>query len=200
MTKSKRLGLAFGAWIAFVVCAALGGGIGVAAEFSADLSVQTKGEEPMVGKVFVKNGKIRQEVGEGGEHQVMIIRPDKQVSWMISPEDKTYTEIAYQANDKAMEEWSPEVEKGAKFLSDEAVGEHPCKKFEVIEEGEKTYYWVSKKLNFPIKFEDSETTFEYKNLKEGSVADSLFDIPEGFEKMVMPEMPPDKPGAPPVPE
>jgi Domain of unknown function (DUF4412) len=160
-----------------------------AVEFSADLVIQPKGDEAMSGKIFVKGDKVRQETSEEGETQIMIIRPDKKVTWMITPEEKTYMEMPYQSEDKTFEEWTAEKEKKAKFLGEETASGLPCKKFETVEDGEKTYFWISKQYAFPIKVEDAEVTMEYKNIKDGSVPDSLFELPSGYEKMSMPILP-----------
>jgi hypothetical protein len=36
---------------------------------------------------------------------------------------------------------------------------------------------------------EGESSFEYRNIKEGGVADSLFQVPAGYTKMEMPGMP-----------
>jgi len=164
-------------------------GFSLAAEFSADFYVKTTGEDDVKGKIFVKGNKIRQEVTEEGDTQIMIIRPDKNVTWMITPGEKMYMEIPYESDSQSVEPWTPEKEKSAKYLGEETVNGHAAKKYEIVEEGEKVTYWVSKKLNFPVKIEDSESVMEYRNIKEGSVADSHFEVPSGYEKMTMPVMP-----------
>ncbi|NSW86102.1 MAG: DUF4412 domain-containing protein [Syntrophobacteraceae bacterium] len=161
----------------------------MAIEFSADMFIQPKDEEPLKGKIYVKGDKVRQEMTEEGEVQIMIIRPDKKVTWMIIPEDKTYLEMPYQAEDKTFEEWTAEKESKAKLLGEETVSGLQSRKYESIEDGEKTYFWISKKFPFPVKVEDVEVTMEYRNIKEGSVPDSLFELPSGYEKMTMPMMP-----------
>lgn len=108
---------------------------------------------------------------------------------MIIPEDKTYLEMPYQAEDKTFEEWTAEKESKAKLLGEETVSGLQSRKYESIEDGEKTYFWISKKFPFPVKVEDAEVTMEYRNIKEGSVPDSLFELPSGYEKMTMPMMP-----------
>ncbi len=168
-------------------------GVGVAAEFSADFLVRTKGEEDISGKIFVKGKMIRQEMSEEGETQIMIVRPDKSVTWMLTPEEKMYMEIPYQSSEgESFEEWSLEKEKNAKLLGEETISGYPTKKYELVEDGEKSYFWVSKKLSFPIKVEDTESVMEYKNIKEGNVADVLFEVPAGYEKMSFPAAPLDK--------
>lgn len=160
-----------------------------ALEFSADMIVQPKGDEPMTGKIYVKGEKVRQETTEEGDTQIMIIRPDKKVTWMITPEEKSYMEMPYQSEDKTFEEWTAEKEKNAKLLGEETVSGLACKKYESIEDGETTFFWIAKQFPFPIKVEDAEVIMEYKNIKEGSVPDSLFELPAGYEKMSMPVLP-----------
>jgi outer membrane lipoprotein-sorting protein len=52
--------------------------------------------------------------------------------------------------------------------------------------------WISENLNYPIKmvyhssYGDMHT--EYKNINEGRVKDSVFEIPKGYKKMTMPGM------------
>ncbi len=175
--------------VSFAVLAFLGTAQAKAAEFSADMVIVPIGDEPMKGKIFVKGDKVRQETTEEDETQVMIIRPDKKLTWMISPEEKTYVEMPYQSTDKTFEEWTADKEKNAKSLGEETVSGMPCKKYETVEDGEKTLFWISKQFPFPIKIEDSEVTMEYKNIKLGPIDDSLFELPAGYEKMAMPVVP-----------
>ena len=98
--------------------------------------------------------------------------------------------MPYQSTDKTFEEWTAEKEKNAKFLGEETVSGMPCKKFEVMEDGEKTVFWLSKQFPFPIKVEVSDVTIEYKNIKSGSLNDSLFEVPAGYEKIAVPLIPP----------
>ncbi len=175
--------------VSLTVLSLLGPEQAKAIEFSSDLVIVPKGDEPMEGKIFVKGDKIRQETSEEDGTQIMIIRPDKKLTWMITPEDKTYMEMPYQSEDKTFEEWTPEKEKKAKLLGQETVSGIACKKFETVEDGEKTTLWVSTQFPFPIKVEDSETTMEYRNIKLGPLPDSLFELPPGYEKMAMPIIP-----------
>ena len=176
--------------VSFAALGFLGVAQAKAVEFSADMFIVPKGDEPMKGKIFVKGAKVKQETSGDDETQVMIIRPDKKLTWMLSPEEKTYVEMPYQSTDKTFEEWTADKEKNAKFLGEETVSGMPCKKYEIIEDGEKTSLWISKQFPFPIKIEDSEMTMEYKNIKVGPIDDSLFELPGGYEKMAMPIVPP----------
>jgi hypothetical protein len=175
--------------LAVAVPMLLGPGQVKAAEFSADMVIAPKGDEPMKGKIFVKGDKVRQETVEEDESQIMIIRPDKKLTWMITPEEKTYMEMPYQSEDKTFEEWTAEKEKKAKFLGEEKVSGMSCKKYELVEDGEKTYFWISSQFPFPIKVEDPEVIMEYQNIKLGPLDDALFELPQGYEKMAIPIIP-----------
>ncbi|NLJ29005.1 DUF4412 domain-containing protein [Desulforhabdus amnigena] len=178
--------------VAVAFCIVLISAPALAAEFSADMVFQPKGEAPMTAKVYVKGNKMRQEAMEEGEKQIVIVRPDKKVSWMIDPEEKKYIEMPYEDEENLFEEWSLEKQEKAKFLKEENAAGVPCKKYEIDEEGEKTSIWISTKHSFPVKVEDSETIVEYKNIRDGSLEDSLFELPEGYEKISVPTMDEDK--------
>jgi len=160
-------------------------------EFSADIVIVPKGDEPMNGKIFVKGDWIRLETSDEDGPQVTIVRPDKKVTWILSPEDKEYEEIPYMSMNKTFEEWTAEKEKNSKFIGDETISGMHCKKYQAMEDGEKTIYWIAKEFPFPLKIEDPDLTTEYKNIKMGKVQDSLFELPEGWGKKYAPNVPPE---------
>ncbi len=192
MGKSALFKLSGICIVMITCCLFVWAGMSVAAEFSADLVVKAQGEQEILGNVKIKGNKMRQEVMDEGEKQTLIVRPDMGVTWMIIPEEKMYMEIPYQSGNKTFEEWSTDKESKAKFLGDETVAGQPCKKYELVEDDVTTYFWVSKKMSFPIKVVDEDTIMEYRNIKEGSVSDSEFDLPQGYEKMSVPVLPDDE--------
>ena len=62
-------------------------GRSIAEEFSADM-INTIGKVTTQSKLYVSGNKIRMDMKEG----VMIIRSDKNISWMLMPSDKMYME------------------------------------------------------------------------------------------------------------
>jgi outer membrane lipoprotein-sorting protein len=163
---------------------------GFAQEFSADYSVHEKKQNVSInGKIFIKGDKLRQETQMEGMKQIMIIRPDKNVIWMIMPKGNTYMEMSHVADDKKTEPWTSERESKAKYMGKETVSGLSCKKYQYIEQGETYYSWISEKFPFPVKTEYSQGLIEYKNIKEGKVPNSLFEVPPGYSKMSMPKMP-----------
>jgi outer membrane lipoprotein-sorting protein len=83
-----------------------------------------------------------------------------------------------------------------KYLGKEKVNGYMCSKYRYTLHGKSSgtaIYWISKKLNFPIKMKVDETsggiTMEFRNIQEKTVPASLFNIPDGYQKMSMPMMP-----------
>ena len=168
-----------------------------AAEFSADMISEIP-EKTSVGKVYVKGNKIRYEFLEGDEKAVSITRLDNGVTWILMPEEKMYMEILGVRKDAIDPEIEKKIEHMAekKYLGKEKVSGYVCEKYQFVYH-EKTMgtmtQWFSKKLNYPIKIEHKSPSYymfiEYKNIKEGGVSDSLFEVPAGYQKMQMPMMP-----------
>ncbi len=174
---------------AVIACVFFWSGACSAVDFSADLFMEEKGDQKITGKIFVQGDKIRQEIVEEGEKQVMIFRPDKGVIWLITPDEEMYMEMPYQADNKRFEKWSPERESNARFLGNETVSGLACKKYEIQDDGEKTFFWVSDMIPFPVKVQYRNGVREYKSIKENALSDSLFDVPAEYTKIVMPVVP-----------
>ena len=157
-----------------------------AMDFSAEVIVEPRGEETTTGKVYIKGDKVRQETVVDGETEVTVVRPDKQVTWTISPRSRTYMETPYQPEDRGFEEWNREKEQRTKLVGAGTVSGIPCKRYEDVQDGERIYYWVSEKLPFPLRVEDPDFKIEYRNIQEGPVDDSLFEVPPGYTRTAIP--------------
>ncbi len=182
----------------FTICCVgfLAGAVCLAAEFSADF-VEIRGSRTSSGKFFMKDGKIRREVTEG-KPGILISRPDKNVVWMVNPVNKTYVELPGIGDEAAA---LSEAQSAAKKLGDrklvgeESINGYACDKYAFVFNDKALgtqYQWVSKKFKIPIKLESEGARFqmsrEYKNIKEESVPDSLFDLPAGFTKVALPAL------------
>ena len=172
-------------------------GMALAAEFSADLIIDNP-QGKVTGKVYVKADKIRQEILKQDINQVIILRLDKGITWSLMPENKMYMEIP----GIGKEATDPEIEKKIKDMAEkkslgkEKIGGYVCEKYQYIYHDKSLgvlTQWFSKRLNYPIKTEYKAASYhmltEYKNIKEGKIADSLFEIPSGYQKMQLPMMP-----------
>ena len=170
-----------------------------AAEFSANIITRAEGQE-MRGKIFMKGQKIRNELDAEGQTNITIVRPDKKVVWMVMPAEKMYMEMP--VTDEAQEKLlikKPEDQAKMKLLGTETVNGYECDKYEMSTtvEGKpvKQYNWVAKKLGMAIKVEAADGSFsmEYRDINMAGVADALFEVPQGYQKMAMPfQMPPMK--------
>ena len=162
-----------------------------AAEFSADM-VMTSGGTTTTSKIFTKGEKSRME--PQGQPTYSIVRNDKKVMWMVMTDQKTYMEMT------ADPKQAPQGDKvtgevSRKLIGKETIDGHSTEKYEVtFKDGNKTekmYLWIATDIKFPVKMAavDGSYTMEYKNIKMGAQADSLFEVPSGYKKMAMPAMP-----------
>jgi hypothetical protein len=170
---------------------------GNAGDFSADM-MMTSSMAIMKGKVFLKGGNFRQEMAMGGGQQITIFRKDKNLVWVLIPQQKMYMEMP--GGDKQnMAPIDPaEIEKRGKkkYLGKEKINGYMCSKYQYTSNdgsiGPATY-WIAEKLNFPVKIEmdgpSGHTIMEYRNIREKTVSSSLFTIPSGYQKVSMPMMP-----------
>ncbi len=173
------------------------GGATLAAEFTADF-VEKQGQATVTGRIWVKGDKIRREVQKGGEAGVVIMRLDQGVVWNIVPDQKRYMETPnVRRSDVDSPEMKKELEKMAerRELGKERVNGYECDKTQFMYRDKAMgtmAQWVSKKLGHPVKVEhrgpkgEIISFIEYRNIHEGAVSDSLFELPAGYEKTELP--------------
>lgn len=183
------------------VCALLSAfffsGIALAGDFSADFLSKSAdpSDMPGKGKMYMKNGMMRYDI----EENVVIMRPDKGVMWILMNEEKMYMEQPVQGQGR-MQQWKPERVHAARNLGKENVSGYACTKYEISSQGNPLRYWVSDKIPFPVKMEDGNGYMLLKNIQEGNVSQALFEIPKGYQKMVIPTMPGMPQGMPGMPQ
>jgi len=174
-------------------------GLAQATEFSATMVSKMHGQE-MTGKIFIKGDKVRTESEAQGQTSIMIVRPDKNVLWILMPQQKVYVETPLSDDpQQKMMTMSPQDNPNMKLVGTETIKGYECDKYETTasHEGQTTkhYAWISKKLGMPIKTTsaDGSMSMEYQDIKVGKLDDSLFEPPKGYRKMPMPvPMPPAK--------
>jgi hypothetical protein len=174
-------------------------GLAQAAEFTATMITKAGGME-IPGKVYVKGDKMRNEIAAAGHTSIHIMRPDKKLVWIILPQQKAYMEmpISQEAQQKMMTLTEKQKAKMTK-VGTETIDGYNCDKYETTMDHQgkpmKVYTWIATDLGIPIKIvsQDGSFSMEYKDIKTGQVADSLFEAPQGYQKMKMPfAMPPAK--------
>ncbi|MEW5733908.1 MAG: DUF4412 domain-containing protein, partial [Thermodesulfobacteriota bacterium] len=178
-------------------------------EFSADQVVKGPMGMEQRSKVFMAKKMARYDEGQ----RSTIVRWDKNVTWMLNNQDKTYFESAIQ-NDKmpmTMRDMEKSVER--KKLGEEKVEGRACEKYQVKMDLQKAMAaqmakekdeefkkfmsqmkkeitlltWMDKELGVPVKtqMEDGTTTL-LTNIKVAAQPKSLFEIPAGYKKVSTP--------------
>lgn len=173
-------------WLLLLLC--LLPGWVQAAEFSATVVTRLNGRETR-GKIYVKGDKLSREVASGQETTVAILRPDRNLIWIVRPASKVYLELPFteeMAGDLAQftKERADKV-----LLGTEEINGYLTDKYETSVKNNggavKHLMWVARKLGQPIKAVSPDGSFsmEYRDIKEGGVPDAVFEAPPGFEKM-----------------
>lgn len=166
-------------------------GTSLAIEFSSDIVMTAEGKK-MTGKMYAKGELSRMEMTAEGKQIITITRVDKKVSWTLMPEQKMYMEMPLNPKDTPKTEIKGEIDR--KLEGSETIDGHPTNKYLITyKEGkttEKVHQWVATDINFPLKTADvnNKWVHEFKNVKVGSQPDSLFEVPDGYNKMKMPGM------------
>jgi hypothetical protein len=165
-----------------------------ATEFSADTITKFQDQGEMHGKMFFKPDKFRMEMKMHGD-MIMITRIDKKVAWNVMPSEKMYMEMPIDLSKKPRVEEKFEGEIERKQVGTETIDGHPTKKYlityKVDNKQDQVYQWMATDINFPVKTAavDGSWIQEFKNIKMGSQPDSLFEVPAGYQKIQMPQMP-----------
>lgn len=166
------------------------------AQFTADM-IQTSDGETTISKLYVEEPFYCIEQEEDGNAVRVIVNKNEQITRVVRPSDKMYLEMGSmgmlsKVNDVFMSVEDLQSSTDAKLLGKEEVNGYSCDKYVVNRDGKDVMtFWISSELGFPIKVENTmgnKTTMELKNIKEGDVEDSIFQIPAGFTKMQMPGM------------
>ena len=171
----------------------------LAAEFSAEMTSDQMGEG-VKSKIYIKGDKVRME-GTSPEGETYITIMDIKAGSVITlmPQEKIYMEMSGMMAQSQMSQFEIEEEiakvADKRLVGVEHVNGYLCDKYEIVYHDKSLgvlTQWVSQKLNYPLKMIYSSSygtsSTEYKNIREGGVTNSLFEIPAGYSKMEMPGM------------
>ena len=188
-----------GGLIALIALAFLVAGSCSAAEFSADVIQKGRGEI-LSGKLYVKAAKVRKEIVSGGRKEIVIYRPDQKAVLLLYPGRKTYMTVSDRIisglDDPSARARLKKIST-VKHLGNEKINGYVCARTQWVTRGTSPLTlteWYSKKLDRVIKIE-MKTRFETsliecRNIKEGGVSSTLFDLPRGYKKIATPTPPP----------
>jgi len=180
--------------IAIVLFVFLFAGTVSAIEFSADTITTFKGEQQTKGKMYYKPDRFRMDM-KVHEKMIVITRIDKKVLWNIMTEEKMYMEMPFDLKNKPKVEEKFEGEIDRKEVGRETIDGHPTIKYlityKVDNKKDQVYQWMATDINFPVKTSavDGSWTQEFRNVKIAAQPDSLFEVPAGYKKMQMPQIP-----------
>jgi hypothetical protein len=155
-----------------------------AAEFSAEL-INTHRGQKNIAKIYVQAEKMRMETP--GTEEYTILRSDKKLIWIVIPDEKTYIEIPTTPAPRGDAKMKGEI--GRELVGSETVNGYETKKYEVryLDQDtlHKAHQWIASDLNYPIKISalDGSWSTEYRDIKAGPQDKSLFEIPEGFDRV-----------------
>lgn len=180
--------------IAIVLFVFLFAGTVSAIEFSADTITTFKGEQQTKGKMYYKPDRFRMDM-KVHEEMIVITRIDKKVLWNIMTKEKMYMEMPFDLKNKPKVEEKFEGEIDRKEVGRETIDGHPTIKYlityKVDNKKDQVYQWMATDINFPVKTSavDGSWTQEFRNVKIAAQPDSLFEVPAGYQKMQMPQIP-----------
>jgi hypothetical protein len=158
------------------------------AEFSAKMVLREHGRD-VLGKIYVKDGKMRQDFIDDRGQTITIVRRDKHRVWVIMPVDNTYVEMPLGPHlPGQFLQIPPEAISKHKVCSEEING-YQVDRIEVTLRGgplgtTRQTYWVAPKLGLPIKTvtADHQYSVEYRDIREKKLEDLLFEVPPGCHK------------------
>jgi len=164
-------------------------------EYAAD-SILEADEMTMKARIYHAPGKERREQAIGDLKQVFITRKDKNVAWVVMPEEKMYMEMPFaQAKENDMDLSSYKIERTP--VGEETVEGVKTTKSKVVMTGPDGanfdgFLWttpdgVTMKIDAVArgKGEKARMKMTLKNLKIGKQDPTLFEIPAGYQKMMM---------------
>lgn len=177
-------------WLAFWFMLIVGGDpiqTALALDFSADRIVKN-GESVITAHVNAKEDRWRFEYAQPQRGaNIMIVRVDKQYSWLILSKRRQYLEVPITADHLLTVTEAMEGEVSREFVGDETLNGHATELYEVTvaEQGEtRQYYrWVTKAQRFPLKTVSKQGKWseEYRRLIFTEQSPFLFELPRRLD-------------------
>lgn len=172
----------------------LSGMVGAAynSEYDAAYTMKSSGQT-ITQKIFFKGGnKIRIEMKTKDGEARMITRLDKSVTWLLMDAQKMYMEQKF--DQQTWKQYQCDQQKAKKIGSEKVLG-YKCDIYETTEGNAKYTYWMIPKafaLTRSVMTENGKEKFRMEATAVHLVkqADSLFEVPAGYQKlsMKMPKM------------
>ncbi len=170
----------------------------VSKQYSAVMTITPKGGAVMTSKICADNGKMRTEMATtvGGQF-ISIIRPDLDKVYTLLPSKKIAMEMPYDPNKFKAATQAANPDGTFVAIGPDPVDGVACTKYKMTDkDGKVFFFWVdtTKKSLVKMTPEDGTVTITWSDFVSGPQDASLFEVPDGYQKMNMPTMPG---GAPP---
>ena len=158
------------------------------AEFSAKMVLRQNGQD-VLGKIYVKDGKMRQDFLDDRGQTITIVRRDKHRVWVILPVDNTFVEMPLGPHLPGQFLQIPPEALSKHQVCSEKLDGYQVDRVEVTLRGgplgtKRQTYWVAPKLGLPIKTvtADRQYSVEYRDIQEKKLEDKLFEVPPDCRK------------------
>lgn len=164
-----------------------------ALDFSADRIVKN-GSSVVTAHVNAKADRWRFEFShpQGGA-SVIIVRMDRQSSWLIFSKRRQYLEVPITSDHKLVVSETMEGEISRELVGDETLQGYPTELFEVtVNEGgtvRQYYRWVTKAHRFPLKTvsKQGQWSEEFRRVVFTEQSPYLFELPHRLDPAITPE-------------
>jgi len=158
-----------------------------ALDFSAERIVKN-GESVVTAHVNAKDDRWRFEYAQPQRGaSIMIVRMDKQHSWLILSKRRQYLEVPIVADHVLTVRETMDGEVSREFVGDETLNGYPTELFEVtVAEGghiQQYYRWVTKAQRFPLKTVRKQGTWseEFRRVIFTEQSPFLFELPRRLD-------------------
>ena len=159
-------------------------------DYSATRVIESK-PGPFVSKIYVSEGKERSETTVGEKQMITIIRPDKNIAWILMPATKTYQEVGVEtAVSYSHQQLFPEGE--FKKLAQETLDGIKATRYQVLQsKAPAGSLWLSEE-GIPLKAEKAADevlglppiSLRLQDVQVGKQDAALFELPAGYQKFV----------------
>jgi hypothetical protein len=179
--------------VAGIVTVVLGCG-GKVDEYAASQVMTRNGRQQHASTLYVSGAKMRVDMPHpsGRGSLVTIVRQDRQVVWMLFPEQKAYRETGIDSAELGALARSVDSTQVVEELGAETVAGYPCRKVKLrtkvtvlgrTVESTSTA-WISPRFDLPLRSEhEGGAVTEVKDIAPGSQPAELFEVPTGFRKV-----------------
>lgn len=159
-------------------------------QFSADQIMKVSGKV-ITSSLYVDGSNLRTEMNiPGAPPMTSIVNGSKKVVWMLMP-GNLYMEHSIGAEDDAAVNAWVGGKDNRELLGTEDVNGQKCEKYKVKGASHDVFLYTDIKTGFPVLMEvpSQSVRVEWKNVKPGPQAASLFQLPSGSQKMALPQLP-----------